>query len=187
MKKLYNNNKGFSLMELIVGLAISCIVIVAAYSFVVAGLKSYETTRGNTEFQEETQFVENILSDAIENGVMNSSDISDMATFLKFDTGKQVLYYDKTNESLYLYEQGETIDMSDTDDALTHLVSKYVKDFKVSYAMIEKETNPDNTEKTTLLPGEKRELVEVEFEITKNGHTQTSKKQYRFRNVGNMP
>lgn len=188
MKKIFKNNKGFSLMELLVGLAISCIVLVAAYSFVLAGLKSYDTTKGTTEFQEETQFVENIIVDAVENGVMEDSDIVvDASDNVRFETGKQILYYDKAGKSLYIYDKGETIDMADTDDALTHLVSKNVEKFEVSYAMVEKETNADGTEKTTLAAGEKRELVEVEVEISKNGKSQTSKKLYRFRNVGNTP
>ena len=61
MKKK-SNNKGFSLIELIVSLAIVMIVGGSIVSFLLAGSNSYASVITNTDLQEEAQLVVNQIS-----------------------------------------------------------------------------------------------------------------------------
>ena len=122
MKKVLSNNKGLTLLELIIGLAISCIVIVSAYSFVLVGSKQYDSTTKNTEIQTEVQFISGIVSDAIVAGKYNSAAIYESTSYIQLNTGNKILYYDKDNGKLALYEASETPG-TDIDD---HLVSDKV-------------------------------------------------------------
>lgn len=182
MGKGIKNNGGFSLMELLVGLAISCIVLAAAYAFVVTGVKSYDYTKKATDIQQETQFVENIIADAVENGYKGSSNI-DTATadVVKFDTGYQVLYYDKTKKTLALYEKKPTEDALGTN-LDKHMVSKHVENFSVSYINTECETDALGNKVYNKISATPTSLVEVEVKVSLNGNNSNTARQYKFRN-----
>ncbi|MDE5782358.1 MAG: prepilin-type N-terminal cleavage/methylation domain-containing protein [Lachnospiraceae bacterium] len=181
MRKKINCNSGFSLIELLVGLAISCIVLVAAYSFVLSGINSYEMTRKTTELQQETQFIENIIVDAVENGKWGTSVISDTPSGITFKTGdaKKVLYYFKGKDTLAIYDDGDS-DIGDESVVDTHLVSKHVTSFKVTY--INQELATDGSYIEAAASGDKTGLVKVELKVEMNGKTDSSAKQYKFRN-----
>lgn len=181
MGKKINNNGGFSLIELLVGLAISCIVLAAAYSFVLSGISSYDRTRKTTELQQETQFIENIIVDAVENGTASSSSINDTSDKVEFDTGYQVLYFDRKSNVLALYDKNKTPpDDSPGVNINEHIVSKKVTNFVVEYINIEPETDSakKQIEKATGIT----KLVKVEVTVAMNGKTDSSAKQYTFRN-----
>lgn len=57
MKKLRKNNKGFTLTELIVSIAILSIVAVAACSFMVTGTRTYSSLNYTVRLQYEAQIV----------------------------------------------------------------------------------------------------------------------------------
>lgn len=202
MKKVLLNNKGLSLLELIIGLAISCIVIVSAFSFVTVGSKEYDSTTKNTEIQTEVQFVSGIVSDAIVAGKYDSASIYEGTTYLQLNTGNKVLYYDKDNNKLALYDAGETPG-TDIDD---HLVSDKVDSFQVSFGETGKETTtaPTTTSVTPTTTGatpttvtpvtttsplpagttvEKAtsNLVNVKFEISMKGKSVTYQDEYKIR------
>ena len=136
MKKVLSNNKGLTLLELLIGIAISCIVIVSAYSFVLVGSKQYDSTTKNTEIQTEVQFISGIVSDAIVAGKYNSAAIYESTSYIQLNTGNKILYYDKDNGKLALYEASETPGTGIDD----HLVSDKVDSFEVSFGVTGKET-----------------------------------------------
>lgn len=175
------SDSGFTLVELLVGLAISCIVIVAAYSFVLTGLRSYDMSRKNAELQEETQFIENAIVDAVENGKASTSDITSVVysgtTWTVFDTGYQKICYDGSGK-LALYGLTDTVGA----DLKKHLLSSNVSLFNVSYVLDEYETDATGHVKTALATGEKSGLVEVEFDVSLNNKTDKIIKKYKFRN-----
>lgn len=199
MGKRIKDNSGFSLIELLVGLAISCIVLAAAYSFVISGINSYDRTRKTTELQQETQFIENIIVDAVENGHWRSSSINDTTGAFIFDTGNQVLYYDKKDKlALYNKKDDGSLPVPLGDNIDEYLVSKKVADFKVNYINVEPVTDSSGnqietigeteTETETEADGsvsvkkKKTNLVKVEVKVSMNGKTDSSAKQYKFRN-----
>ena len=59
------NNKGFSLIELIITVAILTIITSAILGFIVTGTKSYGNVNEEVELQQEAQLSFNQLSDLI--------------------------------------------------------------------------------------------------------------------------
>lgn len=177
MGKKINCNSGFSLIELLVGLAISCIVLVAAYSFVLSGIKSYDMTRKTTEIQQETQFIENIIADAVENGKWSASSVNKTSATVVLDTGYQTLYYDVALKKLALYDNGGSGDLPGVNID-EHLISRNVDNFDVNYINVELETDSSYVEIAT----GNTSLVKVEVKVVMNGKTDSSAKQYKFRN-----
>lgn len=202
MGKKINSNSGFTLIELLVGLAISCIVLVAAYSFVLTGINSYDRTKKTIDIQQETQFIENLIVDAVENGHWMSSDIDkdSINRTLKFDTGEQVLYYYEDDTTLVLYDKGTFPSPPPASADEQHIVSKKVTRFSVKYINDEAETETEtdtagNKNKVYIKDAEgkpiynedvtgstKTKLVKVEVDVAMNGKTDSSAKQYKFRN-----
>ena len=69
MEKIGNlNNKGFSLIEMLISLAIAGVIGVSAYSIVIYGMNRYAISSKETNLQTEIQFTSNIISDAIKTG-----------------------------------------------------------------------------------------------------------------------
>ena len=62
MKK---NQKGFTLVELIIAVAIVAIVSVTIVSFMIAGSRSYASSSTETNIQQEAQIAMNQISDLI--------------------------------------------------------------------------------------------------------------------------
>lgn len=60
-----NNNKGFSLVELLVALAVSSLVLVALGYLIITGLKLYGRNNAHVEVQSEAQTTMNLLIDNI--------------------------------------------------------------------------------------------------------------------------
>lgn len=59
------NNKGFSLMELLVAMAIASIVGIAVFGFMVVGAKSFQKTSADVNVQHEAQLVLNQIQDML--------------------------------------------------------------------------------------------------------------------------
>lgn len=64
-KKRKMNNKGFSLVEILVAMAILGVVSLAIYSFMNTGARLYQKTSSDADIQTEAQLVANSISDLI--------------------------------------------------------------------------------------------------------------------------
>lgn len=138
-KRFRIDDKGFSLLELLVCLAISAFVIVAALSLVMVGTKNYDRTNKQTTLQQEMAFVTNLVGQNIREGVTEKTAISyfDSGAEIgdyEIHTGKKVLYYDKDKTSLYIYDEtyalGSSYYRTGNPD---NLISKYVVDFTAEW------------------------------------------------------
>lgn len=193
MKKVSLNNKGLSLLELIIGLAISCIVIVAAYSFVLVGSKQYNSTTKNTEIQTEVQFVSGILTDAIETGKYKKASIYEGTNYVQLNTGAKVIYYDSNNHKLALYDATETPGTAIDD----HIISDKVTDFEADFSETGRETTtaPTTTSVTpttvtpatpavpagTTVKNATSNLVKVKFVVKIKNNSVTYEDEYKIR------
>lgn len=133
--RIKKNNSGLTLIELLVGLAISMIIIVAAFSLILVGSDSYNRTNKTTTLQQEVSFINNLLSSNIREGKQQDTSI---IKYSKGDvalaTGNVVFYYSKSKQSLFVYK-GASIDDETTynGDKDTNLISKYVTEFDMSF------------------------------------------------------
>lgn len=128
-------NKGFSLLELLICLAISSFVILAAYSLVLVGTRSYESNNKSTSLQKEASFTMNLLGDTIRNGRCEDTSISYINSFkdIEIHTGSRVICYDESEKSLYIYKEAAGATYWPTTPSKENLISKYVKSFKAEF------------------------------------------------------
>ena len=112
MMKLRKNNRGFTLVELIVSTAILSIVAVAASAFMVAGTRTYSSLNYTVRLQYEAQIAmaqlqeytvdctNGIAWDGSTLYIVNGTDVH----LFKFDSGLQTLSYGKTAKAATLTE-----------------------------------------------------------------------------------
>lgn len=138
-KKTKLNNEGFSLIELLVCLAISAFVIVAAYSLVTVGTRSYNSSSKTTTLQKEVSFTNNLLGETIRSATKNQTKIiySNGHKNIEIHTGTKVIYYNNSTHSLYIYEEvpelpGATPTDYSVGDA-DNLITKYVTNFSAEF------------------------------------------------------
>ncbi len=182
-KNFKDNNSGLTLLELIIGLAISLIVIVAAFSFVNVGISSYDNTNKTTTLQQEVSFINNILGNGIRSGSKDQVTIVKYATGDKaLYTGTKVFYYNANKESLYIYEGSEWKTAAITSNNNDNLVSKYVKSFDVNY----EKTDTTTTTPTTYINGDEytgcSNLLNVHMKVQVKNKKDESQIIYNIRN-----
>ena len=126
MKKLRKNNRGVTLVELIVSTAILAIVAVAASAFMIAGTRTYSSVSYNVRLQYEAQIAMAQLQEyAVDctDGIawdeawddevkilyiVNGSDVH----MFKFDSTEQTLSYAKTAKADNLNENTIAYDLA---------------------------------------------------------------------------
>ena len=167
LKKYQIDNKGLTLIELIVSLAISSFVILGAYSLVMIGSKNYQRANIVTNVQQEISFASNMVGEAIRSGDSENSIIwklsdgsggTDVVLYLGYNPAavssaeqKRVFHYDDSENKLYVYtSEGQVTDTADllvyvnkADDVKKeHLVSKYVDSFDLESVCESSDVSP---------------------------------------------
>lgn len=112
------NNKGFTLIELIVVLGLSGIVISIVISFFIANYKSYETINTESEVQYQSQFIINYIT----NKILEARSFDEADNKFEYSDGKTA--------SFELYEPEEKVKYTfDLEQPV--YVGNYVKDLKI--------------------------------------------------------
>lgn len=159
---LRSDNSGFSLMELLLALAIGSFVILAVYGFVMVGTKSFESAEQKTKVQKEMQFADNIIADYVMQGRVAETRYVDNENIRLLYTGNEVFLYNQSTNTLAIY-------LADDEDALgenieEHIVSDCMTDFEVSFIKTEVETETEETEESEEPSTEEEEEEEEEEE-----------------------
>ncbi|MEE1029324.1 MAG: prepilin-type N-terminal cleavage/methylation domain-containing protein, partial [Agathobacter sp.] len=185
------NNKGFSLIELIITVAILTIITSAILGFIVTGTKSYGNVNEEVELQQEAQLSFNQLSDLIidsTNGIkyyyndnenkiiLTDSDITETVTsktLAIYNTVKEAgvekkyiynIIWKKSENKLYLRK--DTIAATGAVTKGTpELMAEYVNDFSPSLAK-----------------AQNKKKVVIELSFIKNNKSYVSKKNFALRN-----
>ena len=111
------SNKGFTLVELLIGFALFGIICTAIVGFIAMSTRSYRRTSDIINLQIEYQIVMNMLNEYIIN---SDGDIKFDADKLTIDD-TYVFSFDRTNQRLYLGEIGDA------------LVSRNITEFDVKH------------------------------------------------------
>ena len=141
------NHKGFSLIELIVSVAILGIVSLASLGFLVSGVNGYSSVSGNVNLQNKSQIAMNFIREYVidcNEGIFFSEDDSALYTFYSREVWNtesmdweksytaHVFKYDSENKSLYYGEHPAAVlspgvfsCSSDAPDLLTDGVSSF--------------------------------------------------------------
>lgn len=189
-KRKKQNNMGFTLIELIVSLAISAFVILAAYSFVLVGTKNYNSTHKTTSLQQEIAFTNNLLGENIRAATVADTSITysnynGTKKDVEIHTGSKVIYYDESAGSLFIYEKLPGIGVGASEyqaNNQDNLVSKYITEFNAEFIP----TESGSTLTTIVAPGgtasAESNLVKIKMTVTVKGKSDTSEVIYQIRN-----
>lgn len=135
--KFKKDNQAFTLIEMIIGLAIASMVILSVYTFMSVGTKSYEDSSQIADLQEEMQLANNFIADAVMEGISENTIFYDDGVVKKLDTGNKVLFYNKNMKTFAIYEKDEVVG----EDLEDHLITNRMTSFEVSFLITEPETS----------------------------------------------
>ncbi|MCH5280691.1 MAG: prepilin-type N-terminal cleavage/methylation domain-containing protein [Lachnospiraceae bacterium] len=96
------NNRGFSLVELLVAMAILGVVSLTIYSFMMTGSRFYQRSSADADIQSEAQLVANTISDLIIDCEVNISYDDQISNSINSEAGS-------------IQAQGRTLEISNTD------------------------------------------------------------------------
>ena len=137
------DNKGLSLIELLVTVTISSFVLISVFSFMLAGSKSYANASAEMDLQSTRQLTMNFIADGImsasrehiemnplnpaEGQAFTFSTVHDVVTDRTNNTIEQkgVTFYYDGDSSLYVYEANATLAQIQSNN-INNLVSKNV-------------------------------------------------------------
>lgn len=146
MKKL-KNNRGFSLIELIISIAILGIVAVASMGFIVSGTNGYSSVSSNVRLQNKSQlamdFIQEYVIDCNEGIYFSTADdtlyVIDSKIVVNSETGAEekvytahVFKYSASDNAIYYGENPATLQSSGVltcSDAATDLLTDGVSSF----------------------------------------------------------
>ncbi|MBQ4069090.1 MAG: prepilin-type N-terminal cleavage/methylation domain-containing protein [Lachnospiraceae bacterium] len=208
MNKTQLNNKGFSLIEMLISLAIAGFVVVSAITVVTYAMRMYGNGSKETKIQSEVQFTGNLVGDLIKTGnstksyiVVNKDTVGNVIEVYVFpsagldalgnidtSTGvtKQYLYYNVSKKSLYVYEGNETVDTSDEDDMSLHLVSRFIENFSAEYVQTKKDVTVNNdiypTDDMKDMYASDSNVIKVDIDYKVNERSKSTSITYKIRN-----
>lgn len=131
------NNKGLSLIEVIVAVAIISILFLGVSSFMQSSTAYYGRTKKETKLQNESQMVFRNVSDALKNANLFENGKKSLEIKAKFNTTTwRLVKQDPTGITNTTYKEYKDVLIQDTSDA------KYMANWKgdVSYIFTGKET-----------------------------------------------
>lgn len=199
MKKNMNNNKGFTLLEMIISVAILSIVIVTATSFMVTGTKLFSASNNEVELQQEVQValnnVENRIIDA-KLGIRCDDDGNQVILTVFNDktstTPKEYIVWNKSDKKIYYDSSAANVTL--TTFSTSEVLASNVTNFEVvlKEGDMGATATPDPAVTTTPGPSVtaqasqsnslKNPKVEIAIKVQEKDRTHTSQKVVTFRN-----
>ena len=184
------NNKGFSLMEVLVALAVSATVITIVGSFITQGSKFYSKTGNSVNLQNELQELSNVVCDSlqeatyleIQNGTSKMDVYTGSYTVVNdiniFDPGKGVdvsrsrlIHWDGSNA--YVFDNASLSMISDNDKK-GYCYLKYVSKINISVSEKCKSKNADGYTQPLML--------DVTITVSNKGTERSETKNITLRN-----
>lgn len=115
-----HNNKGFTLTEVLVALAVSSVVITIVIAFISQGSRFYKTQSNTINLQNELQETSNVITDALQEATFlkitsGSDNLAVYTGSYKISEGKKLFISDK-GSSRYILRDGTGIYVFDKAD-----------------------------------------------------------------------
>ena len=163
------NNKGFTLVELMVAVVISTIVIGAIWQFMLISTKSYDNQKQITDLQQEVQqtmnHVENILIDA--NRAVEFVTSGNTSTLEIYSANKiSKLIWNQENKTLTYTETPVSNGVADTTATESAVLANSVEAFSADMSKVESD-----------------QIIKVAMEFSHKGRTYNATRNITLRNV----
>lgn len=123
-----HNNKGFTLIEVLVALAVSSVVITIVIAFISQGSRFYKTQSNTINLQNELQETSNVITDALQEATYlkiasNNNALSVYTGSYKIVEGKKLFINEKGSSryilrdgsGIYIYDKADTQYITDKD------------------------------------------------------------------------
>lgn len=175
------NNSGFTLVELILVMAITSIIIGAITVFMSASSRSYKAAESEISLQTEAQTIMNQISECVleGNNVEYNESLRTLSIYHNDDDittttdPLEIIWFNQTNKNMYLYNTtiGDKDTIFDSISAgvvsLENLLGEYVDDFSVMppYKFI---YDPTGKKSTTLMVNIKMKHNDREFSLSED-------------------
>lgn len=176
MKK--TNNRGITLVELIIALAISAIVIGAVILLMSAGSRGYQSQEREVSLQIEAQSVINQIKNLVIEG-NNISYTNNQLNIHHFDTDAstfdpyEVIWLDSTSSRLYLFHVTTSEEKTQMEDEIRsrsgledNLLGEYVTSFAVSPESLEFDRSGEKAALVTITLG--MEYYDRSYDLTED-------------------
>ena len=201
MKRL--NNKGLSLVELLISIAIFSIVMVAMFTMLSTATRSYNKNRAEAQAQNEAQSLmaqlENIIQDATQGVYVKTNDVfaPNNKMVVCYDDYYSMLWWDGTD--VYFFKFDGTLDpnlkadsdyaaASDGSTKLTRAILEVYTMLQVSHIADYRNEDrnkfilAENIESISIVPNNTYSYVSVSFVVNVDGSKYTAKKNIEIRN-----
>lgn len=186
LNKKKRNNKGFTLVELIVTMAVSAIVIGAIWQFVLVSTRSYENSKADAELQQEVQQtmnqVQNLLIDTNKAVAYYYDESEDDSGVYKAiandyddprDASKRLEVYNNSTKGELVWDKAEKeILYRETDDVTgesaeweSAVLAEGIESFAVDVSQVEE-----------------KQVLKVKVDFSRNNKTYTATRNIALRN-----
>ena len=165
------NNKGFTLVELMVAITISVIVVGAIWQFMLISTRTYENQKTITDLQQEVQqtmnHIENIVIDADRAVEVVTDEPNETETMEVYSATKvSKLIWNKTEKTLTYTETPVNKGKPVNDKTESALLANGVEDFKVDMSKVES-----------------NKIIKVAMEFSRKGKTYNAARNIALRNT----
>lgn len=188
---IVKNNKGLTLLEMIISVAILSIVIVTIMSFMVTGTKMFGASNNEIKLQQEAQMalsnVENRIIDT-KRGVRCDDDGTQVIlTVFNEKTGadaKEYIVWNRNDKKIYYASSAfdVTLNTFPTNEVLASNVENFNVVMRNTASAVTVTPNPSVTVQPSGSALKQQSKVEITIEVKEKGRTFTSQKVVTFRN-----
>lgn len=195
-----NQNKGFSLVEILVSLAVSSIVLVVVGVFISTGTNFFNSTSRTIELQKELMEVSNKVNDSLiqatainidykssgapeEGVVIYTGEIStDGKSFItgKGNTSKKIEWTGKTDKKVYVMD---SLLLTNDNEKVPYCMGNMVTNIKVSFS---DECVRMSEDRSYVLYYEQPLIMEVEITVSDGKESRTDSRIVTLRNEINQ-
>lgn len=185
------NNKAFSLVEILVAVAISSIVFLIIGTFISSGTRFFNKQNTSVNLQSDLQEVSNKITDALmEATSINITETSDYimvvtGDFAKYEEGSlknqpKTILWKKADKKIYIFDKSVMPNKISDDADKGYCLSEYVSNLSIQFD--ESNTQVENSGENAIRKAAKPYIFNVALTVTSRNSSMSDSKTTKIRN-----